>query len=233
MRPRSDPPHGQSIIYLSPQHTPTLPLSPATDSQTRTISPFPPHLLLKLMTNIKPPLPTLSIPPPVLPAAQSLRCLIRQQPRVRHISMAPDRSPRIEEPAGEIGRGFRFIIMREKLAPQRVPRPSLPAKACWGVRWAQGFEYLTTSDINPMAVLRSERSRKSVEQGIAVGWAVGCHCLRSASVRCKDESFASRSSRSEVISLVGFARERMMSELSVLSSRWPILDFISVLDGHL
>lgn len=98
---------------------------------------------------------------------------------------------------------------------------SFPAKAFCGVICCVGLEYLTTSAIRPTAVERSERSRKSVEQGMGVGLDAGCHWERDSRVSCNDTSFFSRKSSSAVLSLVGFARLRI-SDALVLSSKWPI-----------
>lgn len=87
--------------------------------------------------------------------------------------------------------------------------------------WFEGFEYLTTSEMRLTAVLRSERSRKSVVEGSTVGAEEGCHCDREVRVCCRLASFSSRSLSWVAVSLVGRARLRIV-ELSVLSSRWPI-----------
>lgn len=97
----------------------------------------------------------------------------------------------------------------------------LAAKAFWGVSWDEGSEYLTTSEIRPTAVLRSDRSMNSVEHGIGVGEAGGCHWLRDSSVCCRDESWVARAVSSAWRSLAGFASDRMVVA-SLLSRRWPI-----------
>ena len=78
-----------------------------------------------------------------------------------------------------------------------------------------------TSPSRRTAVDRSERSSQSVEQGIGTIFSGRCHWLRCCSVACKVASFVSSESSSAIVSLVGFARLRMLDAF-MLSRRWPI-----------
>ena len=95
------------------------------------------------------------------------------------------------------------------------------ARAFCGVSRERGCEDAMTSPSRRTAVDRSERSSQSVEQGIGTIFSGGCHWLRRCSVACNDASFVSSESSSAIVSLVGFARLRMLDAF-ILSRRWPI-----------
>ena len=95
------------------------------------------------------------------------------------------------------------------------------AKASCGVSRRPGAEEAMMSPSSRTAVERSERSSQSVEQGIGTIFSGGCHWSRCCKVVCRVESLMSKESSSDIVSLVGFARSRMLAAF-MLSRRWPI-----------